>query len=153
MNTHTKPPKVMRLRERHIPQLAALELSCFTLPWHAEQYQTAFSRRFFHAYGVVQNDTLLAYVSVYNLVDSLEILNVATHPDHRRKNLARTVLSYLLRVARRLDMSDAVLEVREHNTPAIRLYEGLGFRRAGLRKAYYTDTGEDGIVYTFRFKE
>lgn len=148
-----EPPKVIRLREQHIPQLAELELSCFTLPWHVEQYQIAFTRRFFHAYGVVHNDRLLAYVSVYNLAGSLEILNVATHPDHRRKNLARTVLLHLLSLARRLDLTDAVLEVREHNTPAIRLYEDLGFRRAGLRKSYYTDTGEDGIVYTLRFKE
>lgn len=153
MDGHTQPPKVIRLRKQHIPQLAALELTCFTLPWHAEQYQLAFSRRFFHAFGVVENDVLLAYVSIYDLVGTLEILNVATHPEHRRKNLARRILTHIIRLSRRLDLTDAVLEVREHNAPAIRLYEGLGFRRAGLRKAYYTDTGEDAIVYTLRFKE
>ena len=41
-----------------------------------------------------------------------------------------------------------ILEVRVSNTSAIRLYERLGFTQVGLRKGYYTDTGEDASLMT-----
>jgi ribosomal-protein-alanine N-acetyltransferase len=40
------------------------------------------------------------------------------------------------------------LEVRINNKQAIKLYERLGFERVGLRKGYYSDTGEDAILMT-----
>ena len=51
-----------------------------------------------------------------------------------------------------------MLDVRTENIAAIRLYEGLGYARAGLRKRYYPDTGEDALIYTldgeaFHFEE
>ena len=39
------------------------------------------------------------------------------------------------------------LEVRVSNRSAIALYERFGFTRAGLRKGYYQDNGEDAYVY------
>ena len=41
------------------------------------------------------------------------------------------------------------LEVRESNTSAVALYEGLAYERAGLRRGYYQD-GEDAVVMTKR---
>ena len=38
------------------------------------------------------------------------------------------------------------LEVREHNEPAKALYAELGFVKAGERKRYYTDTGENAYI-------
>jgi ribosomal protein S18 acetylase RimI-like enzyme len=37
------------------------------------------------------------------------------------------------------DVRELVLEVKDGNTGAIRLYEELGFRRVGLVENYYTD--------------
>ena len=39
------------------------------------------------------------------------------------------------------------LEVRAWNDPAICLYESLGFKRTGIRTAYYQD-GEDAVLMT-----
>jgi len=38
------------------------------------------------------------------------------------------------------------LEVRESNGAALRLYESMGFRRAGVRPKYYERPKEAGIV-------
>jgi ribosomal-protein-alanine N-acetyltransferase len=38
------------------------------------------------------------------------------------------------------------LEVRTSNHAAIALYERYGFRSAGTRPRYYTDTGEDAMI-------
>ena len=57
------------------------------------------------------------------------------------------MLCLALRLARKMAITKILLEVRVGNKPAICLYESCGFRREGVRKKYYTDTGEDALVY------
>ena len=38
------------------------------------------------------------------------------------------------------------LEVRAGNTPAVRLYESLGFRAEGIRRNFYRDPEEDALI-------
>ena len=38
------------------------------------------------------------------------------------------------------------LEVRASNDAALQLYRRFGFAPAGVRKAYYSDNGEDALV-------
>jgi ribosomal-protein-alanine N-acetyltransferase len=45
-----------------------------------------------------------------------------------------------------------VLEVRESNSAAIRLYEKHCFRLVGRRKDYYCGPSEDARVYEFDFR-
>ena len=40
----------------------------------------------------------------------------------------------------------ATLEVRATNYSAQKLYEQLGFTKAGVRKGYYIDNQEDAII-------
>jgi polysaccharide biosynthesis protein PslH len=71
-----------------------------------------------------------------------EILNVAVHPDFRRLGVASTLLRW--EMAR---CPGAIfLEVRESNSSARRLYEGLGFETVGSRPGYYENPNEPGIV-------
>jgi len=53
---------------------------------------------------------------------------VATHPDHRRKGLARAVITRCLAWMRRHGCRTALLATDTHRLPAIRLYLALGFR-------------------------
>jgi len=41
------------------------------------------------------------------------------------------------------------LEVRESNTPALQLYQRAGFKKAGVRKNYYSTPVEDALVLSF----
>ncbi len=71
-----------------------------------------------------------------------EILNVAVRPDLRRLGLATALLQ--AEMARWPGAH--FLEVRESNTGARRLYEGLGFEAVGSRPGYYENPPESGIV-------
>lgn len=51
-----------------------------------------------------------------------------THPNHRRKGLARHVLAALLRWARQEGATDAFLQVEASNAPAIALYRAAAFK-------------------------
>lgn len=93
-----------------------------------------------------QNE-LVAYVSVYHTSDELEILNIAVRADRRNRGYGRRLLGLVLRIAEKMGIVRAVLEVRVTNAPAIGLYSFFGFVQAGIRRAYYPDTGEDALVY------
>jgi ribosomal protein S18 acetylase RimI-like enzyme len=56
-----------------------------------------------------------------------EIGNVATHPDFRGKGLARQLVKRAIEHAREYGAGICVLEVRDDNLPAYKLYESLGF--------------------------
>jgi polysaccharide biosynthesis protein PslH len=71
-----------------------------------------------------------------------EILNVAVRPDLRRLGIATELLQ--CEMARWPGAH--FLEVRESNTGARQLYEGLGFEAVGSRPGYYENPPESGIV-------
>jgi ribosomal-protein-alanine N-acetyltransferase len=71
-------------------------------------------------------------------------MNVAVSPERRRAGVARRLISQLLEESgRQLPLT---LEVRVSNHSAIAMYEGLGFRSAGVRPRYYQDNGEDALI-------
>ena len=138
----------MRLQAQDIPQVLALEKLCFSMPWGEAQFQAAFHQRHFAAFGLrAANQDVLAYISFYHALDELEILNIAVTPALRRRGLGGHLLKLTLQIAKKMAIVRAVLEVRVHNVPALKLYEGLGFVCAGRRPKYYTDTGEDALIY------
>ena len=74
-----------------------------------------------------------------------EILNIAVDPAERRTGIARRLLADVLARVK----GAWFLEVRASNDAAIRLYESVGFTRAGNRRNYYYEPAEDAIVMRF----
>jgi len=87
------------------------------------------------ALGFVWRDAnrVVGNVSIYrsgvhpNLGHGWLIANVAVHPDHRRKGIARSLVTASLNRIRELKGRWAVLQVEEENQGAIGLYKELGF--------------------------
>ncbi len=69
------------------------------------------------------------------------IMNIATHPDHRRRGVARALLREVERVNPR---GDVVLIAEEWNTGAQELYRSEGFEQTGFARDYY-GRGRHGI--------
>ncbi len=77
------------------------------------------------------------------ILDEAELLTLATHPQSRRRGLARAALAAFESVARARGAGTAHLEVASDNAPAIALYDSSGYRRTGLRRGYYH--GHSGV--------
>jgi ribosomal-protein-alanine N-acetyltransferase len=86
-----------------------------------------------------------AFLLAWSVVDELHLLELASHPEQRRKGFARALLAALIEHARTHQARLILLEVRRSNLPAIGLYESFGFRTTGVRRGYYSDTGEDAL--------
>ena len=66
-------------------------------------------------------------------------LMVARH--HRRRGAGRALMLAAERWAGRAGIAKLELHVFPHNTPAIALYESLGYRREGFRRHHYRRDG------------
>jgi ribosomal-protein-alanine N-acetyltransferase len=86
----------------------------------------------------------VAFLLAWHVADELHILDVATHPELRRRGYGRALMQQSLAYAREHAIRHVLLEVRRSNTPAIRLYRDQGFFAMGIRKTYYQD-GEDAV--------
>lgn len=93
----------------------------------------------------------LAFMLAWSVADELHLLDMATHPEHRRRGHSRALLNALLDYARREHKRLVLLEVRHTNAPAIALYQSVGFRTTGVRRGYYSDTAEDALEMRITF--
>jgi ribosomal-protein-alanine N-acetyltransferase len=73
--------------------------------------------------------------------DEAEVLSIGVAPEWQRRGLARHMMEGLVRAARRAEVKRVFLEVAADNAGAIGLYNSLGFKVAGGRKAYYQRAG------------
>jgi ribosomal-protein-alanine N-acetyltransferase len=91
----------------------------------------------------------VAYVLFWHVVDEIHVLDVAVHPEHRRRGVARALMERVLHYARKHAVRVVLLEVRRSNLAASRLYESLGFSTTNERKRYYPN-GEDALEMALR---
>ncbi|MBQ2260848.1 MAG: GNAT family N-acetyltransferase [Loktanella sp.] len=70
-------------------------------------------------------------------LDEAEVLTIATAPAHRRKGLARSVLSKAEQTAQAKGATAVFLEVAEDNAAARALYAQAGYTQIGRRPGYY----------------
>ncbi len=77
---------------------------------------------------------------------------IAVHPLARSRGVGTALLRYLLQALKKEGAERVFLEVREQNLAARRLYEAVGFARAGRRKGFYKDPPEDALLYTLQLK-
>ncbi len=74
-----------------------------------------------------EQNEVIASVNIGYGISHWEIAMVATHPDHRRKGLAKKLVTQAINHAKNLGAKMCILEVRDMNEPAYNLYKKLGF--------------------------
>jgi ribosomal-protein-alanine N-acetyltransferase len=83
---------------------------------------------------------------VVSKIGEAELLRIAVLPTHRRMGIATLLIAECSTYLAEIGCTILRLEVRASNTAAQKLYESIGWRQTGHRKAYYSD-GEDGVLY------
>lgn len=90
------------------------------------------------------------FLVAHKLVSEAEILNLAVHPEARRKGIGSQLIDAAIEWSRGLGAENVFLEVRASNANAIRFYERQGFVVAGKRPRYYSEPAEDALVLSLR---
>ena len=89
---------------------------------------------------------MLGYIGSQSVLGESDMMNVAVHPNHRRKGIAEALVQALSVALKERENVCLTLEVRVSNAPAIALYEKLGFRQVGCRPHYYRNPKEDALI-------
>lgn len=139
-----------------IPAVLAVEVLAQPAPWTEAVVRNELQLAWSHAWvvephGLHSRDSaalpsICAFLIFWVVHDEVHVLNIAVHPEARRRALAMGLMEDLIEKAEVARMSVITLEVRAGNDAARGLYDGLGFRVIGRRPRYYTDSGEDAVV-------
>ena len=125
----------------------AIEEVSFPTPWSREMFREDFTRGFSDTLVAAgEEDEVLGYAVCWTIAGESHLLNIAVLPSRRAEGIGRALLSECIRRAARAGASLIFLEVRAGNEAAQRLYLSMGFAFRGIRKGYYTDTGEDAVI-------
>jgi len=136
-----------------ISAVAAIDRVSFPTPWPKEAFLYELTQRPDSLCRVAEwvgpNERILVGTIVVWLVgDIAHIATLAIEPGFRRKGIGQALLALTLIESMARGAHRALLEVRESNVSAQRLYRKFGFREAGRKPDYYQDTHEDAVVMT-----
>jgi len=140
------PPTIRRLTYADLPQVIAIERRAYPTPWSLAMFVLELSKPSGVCLAATDAQGAIVGYCICSRYDTVwHIMNVSASPEHRRRGIATSMLCDLFA---RVGETEPrfTLEVRISNTGAIALYEGQGFRGAGLRRRYYQDNGEDAVI-------
>ena len=134
------------MTDAHVAQIAQLEKQCFSDPWSENSVASELNNRLSLWLVALDGATVAGYIGSQSVGDEADMMNVAVHPDYRRRGIARELVMGLVAALGEKGVHSLVLEVRASNAPAIALYEQLGFIQVGRRPNYYRNPKEDALI-------
>lgn len=137
---------IVKLEKNHVPQIAEIEKCCFSDPWNEESIASELENRLSLWLVALEGDRVAGYVGSQTVLGEADMMNIAVHPDFRRKGIGEALVKKLIAELSQRGCHSLTLEVRVSNEPAKNLYEKLGFVMVGRRKNYYFHPREDADI-------
>ena len=138
--------RIVNMTADHVAQVAALEAVCFADPWSERSVASELENPLSLWLVAMEGERLAGYVGSQTVMGETDMMNVAVHPDHRQKGIAKALILALVEELKKLESHSLTLEVRASNAPAICLYRMLDFQEVGRRKNYYRNPRENAII-------
>lgn len=97
-------------------------------------------------YFVLEIDKkICGYIGAWIEEEHAEIINFYVLEEYQNMGFGSMMLEFVIKLVKMSRVPVLSLEVREHNTKAISLYEKYGFKYSHIRKNYYSN-GENALV-------
>lgn len=156
--------RVRRATRADIPAMLQLHREASTSAWSCGQYESLFrtpageQSGYFMLVVVDPSESrsvaesasvssVVAHLVAHHVLREWQLQYIVVAKRSQRRGVGTYLLKELISFVKGADGSRILLEVRESNQSARRLYSGLGFKETGLRKGYYPDPPEDAILY------
>lgn len=141
------PVVITDMRRRHLRGVIAIEQVTNRRPWSIGLFMGELRMPSSRAYVVaLDRHHVVGFCGLMHTGDEGHITNLAVHPDHRRRGIAARMLATTMRTAIERGVTDVTLEVRAGNDAAQELYRRFGFAPGGIRRNYYSESGEDAVI-------
>lgn len=138
--------EIRKIEKAELPQIAILETKIFPDSWSEKALEETLEQSNAFILGALEREKLIAYLIVYHVLDEGEIVRIAVEESRRRTGVAGHLLLALENICEDKGIVNLFLEVREHNETAVAFYKDKGFVETGIRKNFYTNPIEDGIL-------
>lgn len=138
--------QIVRMREVHVTEVAALEKANFSLPWDENSIRSELTNELSFWLVAEEDGRVLGYVGSQTVLGESDMLNLAVAPEQRRRGIGRELVEALCMALRDTGSTCLTLEVRASNEAAKALYAALGFETVGKRPRYYSRPVEDALI-------
>lgn len=137
---------IRRMLEADLSGVSELERQYFSMPWSEKQLQESLENPDYLFLVLELEGKIAGYAGLVRAGDEGDITNVVLAEECRGRGFGKLLVRTLLEEGKRRGIRDFTLEVRVSNTPAIHVYEALGFVKEGVRKRFYEKPTEDAWI-------
>lgn len=137
---------IRRMKESDIPEVGRLEKEIFPDPWSEGAISETFEQEQTLLLVAYEDRKLIGYLILYFVLEEGEIARIAVIPECRRQGVGARMLLELEDLCEDNGITKLLLDVRESNETAISFYTSYGFVQDGVRRNFYSDPQEDGIL-------
>ncbi len=141
---------IKSVTELDIRRIAELEAESFVNQWSRLQLKEAISSGY-SFYVISNQDKIMGYIIWMESGNTADLLRIAVCSENQASGLATFLVNFMINNLRDKSFQEVILEVRQSNLPAIKLYEKIGFKKITIRKKYYGD--EDGVIYLLKLNK
>lgn len=131
--------KILPMTEADIEEISPNFQTEFDEFWNINNLKNDFQNPNSTYFVAKLDNEIVGFAGFLNICDEANIMNIVTKINKRHLGIGSKLLSQLITSAHEQNCKSITLEVNEHNTYAIHLYEKFNFKRIGLRKKYYNN--------------
>ena len=126
--------------------IAEMEHQIFSDAWSEKSVLDTMNQKNAVCLTAEKAGRIIGYVLSYTAADEAEIARIAVAEEFRRQGTARAILRELENVCSSKGVKKLFLDVRESNREARAFYTDMGFQEDGIRRRFYENPQEDGIL-------
>lgn len=143
--------EILRALPAHAAGIHRVECESFSQPWSESAILAEMENGHSTLFAAVENGGVIGWAGLEAVCGEGSVTNIAVLPAFRRKGVGRKLTQRLIEEAREEGLDFLMLEVRVSNTPAVALYESLGFSPVGIRPHFYEAPCEDALLLRIDF--
>lgn len=138
--------EIRQMQLDDLEQVMEIENENFSVPWTETGFFSFLIREDTLFLVAQEGEEILGYCGVVMVQDEGDITNVAVKKNRQNQGVGKKLMEELVKYTEQEGVTRLFLEVRASNEPAIHLYQNMGFVQTGIRKNYYEEPREDGIM-------
>ena len=124
---------IEQVKKGDLLKLIEIDKDIFDYPASIKDFENYFKEDTIKIWKI-SNIKIIGFVSFYHVKDEIEIIQIGIIKSYQRKNYGSLIINKIKKLK---NIKKIFLEVSVKNSQAINFYSKNGFKKIGIRKAYY----------------